>query len=175
MKKVFLFAFLAMQVFAQQPPAPATLRSILLQELRETHNQKNWFVSAQEAVAGLTPEQASWTDGKGNHSVGQLVEHLIYWNSRNLADLKGEAKTKYNGNNDETFTKYDAKGWNDAVQRLDAVMTEWEKLVEGASDAKLAEWAPRIANVCEHNAYHIGEMVVVRKEQGAWNPESGVK
>jgi hypothetical protein len=26
-----------------------------------------------------------------------------------------------------------------------------------------------------HNAYHIGEIVMVRKEQGSWDPSKGVK
>src|ERR1700745_3081971 len=81
---------------AQQPqqPKPApTLKTVLLQELRETHNEKAWFVSEKEAVAGLTSEQAAWSDGK-NHSVGQLVQHLNFWNSSNLARLKHQPAPK---------------------------------------------------------------------------------
>ena len=77
MRRYFIAALLALSVpaMAQQPRSGSTLRTVLLQELRETHNEKNWFVSEKEAVAGLTPEQAAWSDGR-NHSVGQLVEHL---------------------------------------------------------------------------------------------------
>src|SRR5690242_19329119 len=80
--------FLAVASFAQQPAKqqPPTLKSILLMQLRETHNQKNWFVSSKEATAELTLEQAAWSDGK-NHSVGQLVAHLVFWNSVNLAKI----------------------------------------------------------------------------------------
>ena len=46
-------------------------------------------------------------------------------------------------------------------------MTDLEKVVANASDAQLAQWAPTIANIATHNAYHIGEIVMVRKEQGA--------
>ena len=48
---------LAQQAFAQlpQPKTPSTLKSIALQGLRETHNEKNWFVSGKEAMQGLTP------------------------------------------------------------------------------------------------------------------------
>jgi hypothetical protein len=35
--------------------------------------------------------------------------------------------------------------------------------------------APTIANICTHNAYHIGQIVYVRKLQGSWNPDKGVK
>jgi hypothetical protein len=94
MKKCILWSvlFLAISSFAQDSATakqPATLKSILLMQLRETHNQKNWFVSGKEAGAELTPEQAAWSDGK-NHSVGQLVHHLVleFLQSR---DLQGRA------------------------------------------------------------------------------------
>jgi hypothetical protein len=55
------------------------------------------------------------------------------------------------------------------------VMTELEKLVETTDEQKLAEWAPTLGNICTHNAYHVGQIVYVRKLQGSWNPEKGVK
>jgi uncharacterized damage-inducible protein DinB len=157
-----------------QNPAP-TLKSILLEQLRTTHNDKDWFVPASVAVAGLTAEQASWTDGKGNHSVGQLANHLIFWNTEQLAKFKGEPPPKYSGDNNETFNSFDAKKWASTVEQLDDVMAAWEKAVEGADDTKLKQWASAIAHIGAHNAYHIGQMVVVRKEQGSWDPEKGVK
>ena len=54
-------------------------------------------------------------------------------------------------------------------------MKQWEEAVQSADDKKLAEWAPTIARIGTHNAYHIGQIVFVRKEQGSWDPEKGVK
>jgi hypothetical protein len=54
-------------------------------------------------------------------------------------------------------------------------LTELEKTAESADDAKLKEWSSDIAHIGTHNAYHIGQIVFVRKEQGSWNPEKGVK
>jgi hypothetical protein len=176
-KRVAILAILVMAIpaFAQdQKPAP-TLKSVLLQQLKDTHTNSNWFVCADVALAGVTPEQANWTDGKGNHSVGQLAYHIWFWNDRNLRRLKGEDAGKFSGNNDETFEKFDAKSWDETVQKLDAVLTELEKMVENADEAKLRAIAPTIANINAHNAYHIGEIVMVRKEQGSWDPSKGVK
>jgi hypothetical protein len=61
------------------------------------------------------------------------------------------------------------------VKALDQVMTDWEKALEAADEAKLKDWYSTIAHIGAHNAYHIGEIVMVRKEQGSWNPEKGVK
>ena len=116
---------------------PVTLKSILLEQLRSTHNKKEWFVDAMTAVNGLTPEQASWKDGKGNHSAGQLTYHLVFWNRRSLAKFKGEPAAKFSGNNEETFDSFDAKTWSATVRQLDEVMTELEKLVENADENQL--------------------------------------
>lgn len=154
---------------------PVTLRNILLEQLRTTHDQKEWFVPANIAVQGLTPEQASWRDGKGNHSIGQLANHLVFWNQQVLAKFKGEPRAKFSGNNEETFNNFDAKSWAATVQQLDAVMTAWEKALEAADDEKLQASASEIAHVGTHNAYHIGQIIYIRRLQNSWDPEKGVK
>jgi len=174
LKLVLLGVFLPAMVLAQNQH-PTSLRGILVEQLRTTHTVKDWYVPVMVAVDGLTPEQATWTDRKGNHSVGQLTYHLLFWDRRALEQFKGENPQKFSGNNDETFNNFDSKQWRDTVRGLDQVMTEWEKAVEAADDAKLAKDASLIAHVGAHNAYHIGQIVFVRKEQGSWNPEKGVK
>src|SRR5262249_20776000 len=135
----------------------------------------DWFVPANIAVEGLTPEQASWKDGSGNHSIGQLTVHLIFWNKEQLAKFKGEEPAKFSGNNEETFNSFDAKKWTTAVKELDDVLTALEKEVEAADDNKLQKWASNIAHIGTHNAYHTGQIIFIRKLQGSWDPEKGVK
>jgi uncharacterized damage-inducible protein DinB len=178
---IFLLLLLSAAVLAHlqaplqaQDKKPATLRDALLAELRSTHTNAEWFVPANTAVKGLTAEQANWTDGKGNHSVGQLTYHLVFWNRRNLANLKGEKLEKFSGNNDETFDKFDAKTWNETVKQLDEVMSELEKWVETADEAKLKDSAQVFTHISTHNAYHVGQIIYVRKEQGSWDPKNGV-
>jgi uncharacterized damage-inducible protein DinB len=174
-KLLFLALALTLPAYSQDKKPAPTLKSILLEQLRSTHNKAEWFVPANTAVEGLTAEQASWTDGKGNHSVGQLVNHIVYWDRRSLQKFKGEPQDKFSGNNDETFNNFDAKKWESMVKQLDEVMTDWEKTVEAADDSKLKDSYSEIAHIGTHNAYHIGQIVYVRKEQGSWNPEKGVK
>jgi len=176
---VVLLASLSLAVSAQgqsqEKKGPVTLKSILLEQLRTTHNAKDWFVDANTAVAGLTPEQASWKDGSGNHSVGQLAYHLVFWNQRELAKFKGQTQAQFSGNNEETFDKFDAKQWTSIVQQLDQVMADLEKVVEDADDKQLQSWASEMAHIGTHNAYHVGQIVFVRKLQGSWDPNKGVK
>ena len=85
------------------------------------------------------------------HSVGQMTNHLL------------------------PLTNFDTKKWNDTVKQLDQVMVELENRVETADDKKLQTWASEIAHTGTHNAYHLGPMIIVRKLQGSWNAEKGVK
>ena len=171
---VFL-AGLAAPLYAQTAQKkPTTLRAVLLAELKSTHNSEEWFVPVDVAVKGMTPEQAAWRDAKGNHSVGQLVYHLWFWDTQSLHRLKGEPPEKFSGNNDDTFNNYDPKRFKETVAQLDGVLTQLENWVETASPEKLAQNAQTFTHISTHNAYHIGEMVLVRKEQGSWNPAVGV-
>jgi uncharacterized damage-inducible protein DinB len=179
MKKLALLLLLALpisalaQADAKKPPT--TLRGVLLEQLRTTHTEEDWFVPANIAVANLTADQAKWTPSKDTHSVGQLANHLLFWNTRELAQFKGEKPTAFSGNNDETFNNFNAAQWADLTKKLDAVLTEWEKAVEAADDQKLAANASLIAHIGAHNAYHIGQIIYVRKLQGSWDPAKGVK
>jgi len=164
--------------FAQTKAAtPATLKSILLAELKSSHNAQDWYVPASKAVEGLTFEQATWKPaGKDNHSIAQLVNHLAFWDKQNLAKFKGEAAASFSGNNEETFEPpKDKKSWDAIVKDMDDVMTGWEKAVEAADDAKIAKAAPTIAHIATHNAYHTGQILFIRKQQGSWDPAKGVQ
>lgn len=170
---LFLAAFATRSAADDRPPA--TLKSILLEQLKTTHDQKDWFVPANIAVDGLTAEQASWSDGSGNHSIGQLAAHLVFWNSEQLAKLKGLPPPKFSGDNNETFNSFDRARWTETVQQLDRVMKDLEQVVQEADDAKLASMASAIAHIGTHNAYHIGQILYIRKARGWWDPEKGVK
>lgn len=169
-----LLAF-SLPVSAQQAAPAANLKAMLLEQLQNTHNKQDWFATANSALDGVTPQQAAWKDGAGNHSIGQLANHLLFWDARALSKFTGKDPGAFNGNNDETFNAFDSKNWAETVKRLDQVMTEWEQAVQAADEKKLESSASVILHIAAHNAYHVGQMIYVRKAQGSWNPEKGVK
>jgi uncharacterized damage-inducible protein DinB len=171
-----LLAFaLPFAIHAQDKKHPTDLRGVLLEQLRTTHTEEDWFVPAKIAVEGLTADQAKWSPGKGNHSVGQLAYHIWFWDARALATFKGEKSPAFSGNNDETFDNFTAAQWDEMVKKLDQVLADWEKAVQDADEQTLAKNASLIAHVGAHNAYHLGQIIYVRKLQGVWDPGKGVK
>ncbi len=152
-----------------------TLKSILLEQLRTTHNVKDWFVPPSIAIAGLTPQQANWKDESDNHSIAQLTTHLIFWNLQLLDKFEGRPPAAFNGDNKETFTPATEKTWAATVQRLDSVLTAWDTAVEKADENKLQKWYSNIAHIGTHNAYHTGQILYIRKMKGWWDDKNGVK
>jgi uncharacterized damage-inducible protein DinB len=132
-------------------------------------------VPANIAVEGLTADQANWKDGSDNHSIAQLTTHLIFWDEEQLAKFKGEKPVAFSGNNKETFSDVNEADWQATVKKLDSVLTGWEQAIENANDDQLKSWYSTIAHIGTHNAYHIGQILYIRKMKGWWNPEKGVK
>lgn len=175
--------FARAQTSAAQPASQPTLKSVLLAELHSTHDKAEWFVPVGIAVAGMTSEQARWIPPAGgannpapaDHSVGMIAYHLLFWNTNALAKFKGEKAPPVPADNSETFNDFDAAKWAETVHKLDTVLTAWEQAVSAADDAKVAANADTIAHIATHNAYHTGQIVLIRKLQGSWDPANGVK
>jgi uncharacterized damage-inducible protein DinB len=157
-------------------------KETLLQQFSACYDENDWFVAVKNAIEGITPEQAAWKPADTQHSIRELATHLIHDNNACLQRFQGIKYTSPAENNDETF---DLAGgsWEADLKRFEAIMTKWREVLENADNAKLDELAPHrnetnwgmeIANMNAHNAYHGGQIVLLRKLQGSWNPETGV-
>ncbi len=123
------------------------VKSLLVQQLKNTHTNEEWFVPTKKAIEGLTLEQSNWKDSTENNSIGELVSHLIFWNEQNLKAFKGEKVPEFKGDNKETFKKYNGQDWKNATKKLDSIQTEWERLTANATKEQITDWNTEIANI----------------------------
>ena len=77
--------------------------------------------------------------------------------------------------NKETFSKVDEKSWAAIVAQLDNVLTELEQQVQAAAEKKLHDFYSTLPHIGTHNAYHIGQIIYIRKMKGWWDDKNGVK
>lgn len=77
--------------------------------------------------------------------------------------------TDFEIDNETTFKIHTEIEWQNLVNKLDSIQTEWEPLVLKATDEELTEWSKEIANIQAHNAYHTGQIIYIRKRNGWWN------
>ena len=157
-------------------------KKILLEQFAACYDKNDWFVAVRNAVDGLTAEQAAWKPSGAQHSIWELVSHLCHDNNACLQRFQGIEYTSRAANNDETFDPVGGT-WEADLERFEAIMIKWLELLNNADDAKLNElaqhrnetnWGMEIANMNAHNAYHGGQIVMLRKLQESWNPERGV-
>ncbi|MGD9588549.1 MAG: DinB family protein [Pyrinomonadaceae bacterium] len=157
------------------------LKETLLHQFGVCYDQNEWFVAIKNAVDGLTAEEAAWKPAGTEHSIWELVNHLSHDNNSLLHRVLGVEYGSPAANNDETFFS-PSGSWAADLERFEAIMTRWRDLLEIIDDAKLAERVPprnelaeiEIANMNAHNAYHGGQILLIRKLQGAWDPQNGV-
>jgi hypothetical protein len=166
-------------VFAQsgrsQTAPNLTLKKVLLAQLKTTHNKEEWFAPLNIAIAGLTADQANWKEKGADHSIAELTTHIIFWNQQELSKFLNQQPPGFSGNNNETFSAVDKNSWEATVKKADSVMINWENAIEAADEKKLEAWYEIIGHISTHTAYHTGQIVYIRKVQGSWNPEKGVK
>ena len=147
------------------------MRSFLVEQLKNTHNQQDWFVPTKKALDGISFEQSNVKDSTDNHSISEIVSHILYWNDINLKAFNGEEIGEYleeESQNAETFHISSGKNWKEAVRLLDSIQTEWELAVENSTDEQLQLWQSEIADLAAHNAYHTGQIIYIRKKNGWW-------
>jgi uncharacterized damage-inducible protein DinB len=159
-------------------------KKILLEQFNKCYDEDGWFVALRNTLNGLTAEQAAWKPNGTENSIWETLEHLTFYNYAYTERFKGIDYKYPTDNNDETFVSGSSdEEWQAAVERLDAVMKEWRELIAAASEEKFetpvsetnqASWATLISNVNAHNAYHAGQILLIRKLQGSWDPAKGV-
>ncbi len=161
------------------------IKKTLLDQFDRSYNVNGWFVAVRNAVEGLNVEQAAWKPEDSVNCIWESLSHITYYNNAYLQRFKGIDYQYDVSSNNETFSvgEYEESEWQADVARFDAVMSEWRDLLEWTDESKFSQpisaeikstWADLIATVNAHNAYHGGQILLLRKLQGSWNPEKGV-
>jgi len=158
------------------------MKEILIEQHTACYDQNVWFVSLKSALEGVTAEQAAWKPAGVDNSIWENVNHIIFWNERWTRRYLGELNYPEDIENTGTF-KSEETNWQATVDKAFAVMEDWRQKLNDIGDDKLhspvndqddSPWWSPLAQQNIHNAYHIGQIVLLRKLQGAWDSSKGV-
>jgi uncharacterized damage-inducible protein DinB len=161
-------------------------KQTLLKQFAACYDENVWFVAVRNVLDGVTAEQAIYKPEGTNNSIWESLAHLTYYNNAYLLRFKGVNYEYEKADNDATFEAPAdplEDDWTGEIEKFDAVMREFRSLIEAAEESRFGEhvsaknkasWGELISNINAHNAYHGGQMLLMRKLQGSWNPEKGV-
>ncbi|MRN51755.1 DinB family protein [Paenibacillus monticola] len=153
------------------------ISEVLLQNWDYSMDVEDWSPPLSDALAGVDHLQASWKpQGGAANSIWETVNHLTYYKERLLKKLKGLPQLPDVDSNDDTFivTVTGEEEWEKAVAALKTVHASLreviEALEEGAYDWGGSGHAPgeEVMSLILHDAYHTGQIVLIRKLQGSW-------
>ena len=161
------------------------LKEHLAEKFTACYDKNTWFVALNNTLEGVTANEALWKPERSDNSIWETVSHLNYYNFAYVERFKGIDYQYPADDNDATFTAGEAtaEAWNAETARLDAILTEFRDLIANAEETKFdepvsetnkASWATLISNINAHNAYHAGQILLLRKLQGSWDRSKGV-
>lgn len=148
-----------------------SLRDVLLQNWDYVMDQEDWYPPALDALKDVTAELALWKpEGSPVNSIWENVLHLLYYKQRLLARLEGTTLLHEAADNDETFIVHERseEAWRLAQEQLKDVHAALRRKIEQLPEEELEESPQRFVSLITHDAYHIGQLIMLRKMQGSW-------
>ncbi|KON90010.1 DltD domain-containing protein [Sporosarcina globispora] len=154
---------------------------VLADQLLANANDPSWYIPFLESVANLSEEEAFWKPNEESNSIAEIVQHLLYWNEtwqKRYHKSHVDAVSPL-GNNNESFIIPDNMKFTDLKEKLLEVLLQWQELLsqeklesEIGGFPEAVEWWAVLGNLSTHNAYHIGQIIYVRKLQKSWKNDN---
>jgi hypothetical protein len=123
-----------------------------------------WIASWDKALAGISAEQALWSPKDGAHCIWQLMRHVVFWRRVTLARLIGENGPSSEEVAEEQFScpaTPDPAAW-EALK--DELLETHKAILDVLGDPSRSDERARYH--LAHDAYHLGQIMYVRKMLG---------
>jgi uncharacterized damage-inducible protein DinB len=135
------------------------------------------FTPASRALDGLTPEQAVTKLEGWPHSIAETVAHMLCWQRNDITTIETGVEPPVTPEENWPVVTHD-----DWPRLKDEFLASLEKSREIARDPENLDRfilggrisvGLRLVWFTGHNAYHLGQVVLMRRIIGAWPPPGG--
>ena len=136
-------------------------------------------VEGMNALAGLEWRFAGAKPAGTPHTVFQLVNHMIYWQEWLVKWLDGKKPRPPRhavGGWPGPVGPASRREWERTVRRFDRALLALERRVcqgDPLSGRGKTTRLELLHVVGSHTSYHVGQVVLLRQQLGAWPPPSG--
>lgn len=153
---------------------------LLVVQKDNTWDVEEWIVPLSTALEGLTAEQAAWAPPGGGNTIWQTVNHINYYNGRILSRLRGINPGPALEKNEDTFAgtggTSDEAAWADVLAETKRIQQELREAIASLTDEALEapyantgeSFGRELSRWLLHDAYHAGQIVLIRRQQGSW-------
>ena len=144
----------------------------------------NSHLHVLHALEGLDHRVAGARVGRAPHTIFQILHHMVYWQDIALARMRGERPATPASAALGWMTPAapeDASDWEAAIaclaeglRGLEALLADREFELDGVAEPDRGTTVrEELLMLQGHNSYHLGQIVMLRQELGAWPPPRG--
>jgi uncharacterized damage-inducible protein DinB len=132
-----------------------------------------------KALQGISAEDAKKHPIKDGRSIWDHLYHIVFWHDITLRAIQGEEfdwKAIHGTDWLPKETKLTEKAWNELFESFSkhliklkeiAEKEDLDRLLKGFGNTPIGR---SILVEFQHNSYHIGQIVILRKKLGLWPP-----
>ena len=140
-------------------------------------------VSPATALEGLTVAQARRRPSAGLGTIWEQLAHVVFWQEFVLATVRGRNPRMPASSDGGWPPMPSGRGsdgaWEDLRARFADSLAQLLAIARRSSFAKpvgrrgKSTLGEELLTLADHNSYHFGQIVSLRKQIGAWPPPSG--
>ncbi len=130
-------------------------------------------LNLQDALSGVNATTASYKRTENGNAIWQLVNHLIYWRKTVMIRLSG--KNERPEMTDFYFPENRTEAlWHETIVEFEKVSDTFIHAVKAFDETKLDQPSPKkeqtyyqlLMGCLQHDAYHMGQIVLLKKDGG---------
>ncbi|MGG1662035.1 DinB family protein [Brevibacillus sp. NRS-1366] len=147
-------------------------KDVLSDQLLANANDPSWYLPFSEAVQNVSEDEAFWKPSEESNSIAELTQHLLFWNETwQTRYIKNDVQAVPSiGDNNKSFIIPEDESFQGLKARLVEVLLQWQELIteekvecDVNGFVEPVKWWAVLGNVSTHNAFHIGQIVYIRK------------
>jgi|SRR5690606_17256936 len=137
------------------------------------YNGEPWIdVPIQGTLFRITARQANQRPLPNCNTIWEIVNHLIDWKAAVQQRLSGQIIESPANNFISPITDPSEEAWTITLKRFDTVQSEWIEFLEKLNPSSYESVYPpnqmtyyeHILGVLQHEAYHLGQIVIFAKQ-----------
>ncbi|MFX0173863.1 MAG: DinB family protein [Candidatus Hodarchaeota archaeon] len=145
--------------------------------------QGKWtHINPKKALVGLTPTLAKKKSNNNAHSCWELLHHIVVWQDAINRHIQGESidwnEIEETDNWPTMEAMKDDSNFDSLLNRFYSGIEKATNLVNSVDFTQTIAGKPELSLIklflvlLQHNSYHIGQIITVRKCIGDWPPTS---
>ena len=128
-------------------------------------------VTLQDTLSRISAEQANQRPIKDGNTIWEIVNHLIAWRENVLKRVQGEVIQTPANNYIENIPDPTEEAWQQTLENLETTQKEWLYFLSTFNESDFSKEYPvnkltyyqHIHGIIQHDAYHLGQIVLLAK------------